>query len=793
MKHVTKIFSLLLNSNKCALRSENIIKNKMSRRSFAFISRLSQETSQPDQANQAMHKLFSANLKLVKKTSTLNLLQQLMKKGIGTNDAERCYSLISGQLSNKTSLRKVVITSMRIKIEDAERCKREAKNDFIWSKRECYKVIRPGTFIAIEFGKMMYFECGGLWRNLREHNRQKIAFLWDKYKPRLRRESNTRHEPDIRGVKFRDEDIGETFDDKNEEAVVYGDIELSKEAESAAKLNPKLMDFQKINKFDMMVSCEKGAAILRYKLMGEEREDRAEQERKSTETLDLENKIFNQGNKRATDIPTIQSYIIPKPSSLKNETSIQSALDGFEKVIDKHIRETKSSSILSHEEKQGIKELKTKISKDEAVVFKRDKCGKLTVDSVENYSRDLKTHVTADTIITRENLEYREEKNNQHHKCINSIFGVGAEHRKNYVERVNNASISTNVEPPALRGQRKTHKGGDNPPLRALCGGTEAPNARLGHGVGCILTDFADADLSEHEMKSSEEMRAKFASYNKDIPPEVKKKCFVNSMDAKALYPSVTKDVANQAIKDLVDRTDLEMKNVDYWEAAKYVAVHCNVEEIEQAGLVGVIPARVTKTTRKLTVNCLITRGDDVKWAPAQDPDDNQKRKLVALVLCIANQHIMSNHVYKLGDDLYLQTDGAPIGSEYGGIIARVTTRLFDRRYLKKVAEKGMNVVMYGRYIDDINQVIMKVSDEDDEKTTSDLYREVADGCCDNIVWEADLPSSHPSNSIPILDMRVWMNGDGVLLHKHYEKPMSSKQVISARSVPQASAKDLFI
>ena len=90
-----------------------------------------------------------------------------------------------------------------------------------------------------------------------------------------------------------------------------------------------------------MVSCEKGAAILRYKLMGEEREERAEQERKSTETLDLENKILNQGNKRATDIPTIQSYIIPRPSSLKNETSIQSAIDGFEKVIDKHIRETK--------------------------------------------------------------------------------------------------------------------------------------------------------------------------------------------------------------------------------------------------------------------------------------------------------------------------------------------------------------------------------------------------------------------------------------------------------------------
>ena len=96
---------------------------------------------------------------------------------------------------------------------------------------------------------------------------------------------------------------------------------------------------------------------------------------------------------------------------------------------------------------------------------------------------------------------------------------------------------------------------------------------------------------------------------------------------------------------------------------------------------------------------------------------------------------------------------------------------------------------MYGRYIDDMDQVIMKLDDSHDEKLTSDLYRQVADECCDNIVWEADLPSAHPDGKLPILDMKVWMNEDGVLLHEHYEKPMSSKQVIS--ECPERSLKPL--
>ena len=120
----------------------------------------------------------------------------------------------------------------------------------------------------------------------------------------------------------------------------------------------------------------------------------------------------------------MQSYVKPKPSSIKNENSIQNALDGFERVIDRYIREVGdiSPSILTTEEKIGLKELKKKINDKEWVVFKSDKSGRLTVDSIENYSKDLKTHTTLNTIITRKDLENLEENFNRNLKCINKIL-----------------------------------------------------------------------------------------------------------------------------------------------------------------------------------------------------------------------------------------------------------------------------------------------------------------------------------------------------------------------------------
>ena len=56
------------------------------------------------------------------------------------------------------------------------------------------------------------------------------------------------------------------------------------------------------------------------------------------------------------------------------------------------------------------------------------------------------------------------------------------------------------------------------------------------------------------------------------------------------------------------------------------------------------------------------------------------------------------------------------------------------------------------------------------------------------IIMEVDLPSNHPDGKLPILDMKCYVKND-LILYEHYEKKVSSKLVISARSAHSAQTK----
>ena len=58
----------------------------------------------------------------------------------------------------------------------------------------------------------------------------------------------------------------------------------------------------------------------------------------------------------------------------------------------------------------------------------------------------------------------------------------------------------------------------------------------------------------------------------------------------------------------------------------------------------------------------------------------------------------------------------------------------------------------------------------------------IANDILSGIKMEADYPAKNEDSKLPILDMQCWMNESGHAVYTHYEKPMASKQIISARS-----------
>ena len=226
-----------------------------------------------------------------------------------------------------------------------------------------------------------------------------------------------------------------------------------------------------------------------------------------------------------------------------------------------------------------------------------------------------------------------------------------------------------------------------------------------------ILRDFAEAAGHHNEVKSSEEMRAKFDEFNR-LPEDIRKKCVVMSFDIKAMYPSLRRHVCVAAVRDILGESPLEVERVDMWELGKYVAVMLTPEDIAEEGLTEVLPTRVHK--RRVTVNCLV--GSEVeaalpplrnayepdKWVPpAAEPTHQQKKRLIAIAVAAAVDTVMQNHTYKLGNDFYLQTEGAPIGLQMSGEIGRICCMVWDRLYKQELANNQIEMPMFGRFIDD--------------------------------------------------------------------------------------------
>ena len=385
------------------------------------------------------------------------------------------------------------------------------------------------------------------------------------------------------------------------------------------------------------------------------------------------------------------------------------------------------------------------------------------------------------------------------------MFGVGS--TWGHEERVAGASTSSNVPPPPKYGLRKDHKvvppgeEQNGPDVRPICGAKEAPNSKFSHFLSMLINHYADCAEHKNECKSSEEMRVGFEEFN-NLNAEMREKCQLISMDVKALYPSMKWSEIIKAVKEMILKSPMVIENVDWAAVARYIAVHVPQEEIDAEGLGLVIPKRKKTRTRRITVNYLRNKKNDDTWTVARKPGVRQKKKLLALAITVGVQTVMSGHTYRIGDTVYLQTEGGPIGLELTGAVSRPFMQKWDLLYLEKIRVAGILMRMYKRYVDDSNQIAVVPEpgsryDENTGRVISDgqglgaeveederlawILKGIANTVMEGIEMEAEYPSKTRRGKMAILDMEAWLEGSTVL-YQHYEKPMASKAVLNAQS-----------
>ena len=166
----------------------------------------------------------------------------------------------------------------------------------------------------------------------------------------------------------------------------------------------------------------------------------------------------------------------------------------------------------------------------------------------------------------------------------------------------------------------------------------------------------------------------------------------------------------------------------------------------------------------------------------------------------------LENHDYIFNGEIKKQSAGGPIGLDLTGSIAQVFMMWWDTEFRNRTSALGLNILLYRRYVDDINIVseptepgvryvngalefTQEQSQNDEEKSsderTMNLLQQIGNSIHPSIQLEIDFPSKHVENKMPILDLKVWVettvNGSKIM-HEHYVKPMATKAVINARS-----------
>ena len=173
--------------------------------------------------------------------------------------------------------------------------------------------------------------------------------------------------------------------------------------------------------------------------------------------------------------------------------------------------------------------------------------------------------------------------------------------------------------------------------------------------------------------------------------------------------------------------------------------------------------------------------------------------------------------MYIFNKEIRLQISGGAIGVDLTGVMAQIFMSWWDKELLKTLNELRMEVMLYERYVDDIDICINALppgtrfinsnleicDDEVDEdkntpkdKRTMDLIKQIGDSIHMSIVLGGDVPSNHTDGKVPILDLKVWIedietpNGKKrYIMHEHCSKQVSSKLLIHRDAALSMSTK----
>ena len=456
-----------------------------------------------------------------------------------------------------------------------------------------------------------------------------------------------------------------------------------------------------------------------------------------------------------------------------------------------YVSTEKYENNLTETENKGLKSLQ---DKENIVIFQTDKSGRFSVDSKANYREACEEHIKEDVNINEKEHMKAQSQINAHSIMWTNITKAGEGCRSK--ERVKNNLLVENSGLAPVYALRKDHKVCNDqekgPPTRPVCGASSGYNNKLSNFISTIIRPIWKDN--EIVCTNTEEMMAAIESTNKSNKSS---DIIVGSADVKALYPSLDIDSCAEIVSRTFEESEVEVRGVDPEEIGLYLALNMEEEELKEKGIAQFCPTRKSKVGARPTITgCAMSKDYEKRMKPwnerKEEPNDAETKKLLAEALRIVILFIMKNHIYQFDNQIKRQKDGGPIGLELTGDLAQIFMIWYDNRLLDRLREENITVLMYKRYVDDINMVVQKSNQDDNEKTIMEKVREIGNTIHSNIEIEVDYPEKHEDKKMPLLDLKVWVEGKRVM-HEFYHKTVSSKAMIHRRTAMPTSKKRTII
>ena len=273
----------------------------------------------------------------------------------------------------------------------------------------------------------------------------------------------------------------------------------------------------------------------------------------------------------------------------------------------------------------------------------------------------------------------------------------------------------------------------------------------------------------------------------------------------KALYPSLDINHAAQVVSETFYESEYDIEEVNNRELSLYLALNLKQEELEKENISQFChKRRSNKGITPVITGCAIDNNETKRYKPwiepEQEADANTTKKMLSIALKIAIIFIMKNHIYSINGKIKKQTKGGPIGLELTGDIAQIYMCWWDKEMKRRLMENHIVLLIYIRYVDDINFVIDKqkqitANRSEEGRKREDLQimekiKKIGNEIHQSIEIETDTTAMHEDNKVPILDLKVWPEtreeADGSMcskvIHEFYHKEIGNKAVTNAKS-----------